>query len=345
MTKHETPTGFSPPSFGFGGGPIGGIHCGITEDAALGAIEAAWDSGIRYFDTAPWYGNTQSEHRLGTFLRQKDRDAFILTTKVGRIYQRPAKDMDFEQSRWRERWPGGLPMVPRFDYTRDGIMRSYEDSLQRLGINRVDALAIHDLDTRHHQTDEGVEHGFRQLLDKGGLDALQELKRAGDIKAIGAGINLSGSMDQFLDRCDLDYFLVAMPYTLAEQVALNNEFPRCAERGVRVVVGAPFASGILATGPGPDARYAYAPAGPDISERVAQIKAICEGHGISLASAALQFPLGHRVVAAVVFGAESADQVRQNVAAAEAPIPEALWSDLSGAGLIDARAPAPKGTL
>lgn len=332
---------FRLPKFGIGGGPIGGITAGIDNQTAHAVLSRAWEEGIRYFDTAPWYGNTNSEHRVGAFLREKPRADFILTSKVGRLYDRPAAGYDFEASPWRKRWPGGLPMVPRFDYTYDGIMRSFEDSLQRLGINRLDALAIHDLDVRHHKTDEQVAFGLKQLTDGGGYRALRQLKDAGEIRAIGVGINLSGYVGRFLERFDIDYFLIAMPYTLASQEALGEEFPLCARHGARVVVGAPFASGILASGNTADARFAYGPAPADIREKVARIEETCRRHGVTLAAAALQFPLAHPVVAAVVFGADTPDQVGSNVRAMAETIPAAFWDDLKAGGLLAPETPTP----
>src|SRR5919205_2773003 len=215
---------------GFGGATLGDGRQPTPEAQAALTVEAAWAAGIGYFDTAPWYGTGKSEHRLGGVLRTKLRDSFVLSTKVGRVLVRPRDLGSFRN----ERWGGGLPFEVRFDYTRDGILRAYEDSLTRLGLNRVDALFIHDLDLGYHQTDEGVGARLDELDRGGGFRALQELKEAGEIKAIGAGINVTGMIPRFLERFDLDVFIVAMPYTLLDQAALEGELALCVDRGASV---------------------------------------------------------------------------------------------------------------
>ncbi|MEM9224538.1 MAG: aldo/keto reductase [Pseudomonadota bacterium] len=327
------------PRVGFGCGPIGGSQ--LLDDASAAAVlAAAWDAGLRYFDTAPWYGNTQSEHRLGTFLRTRDAGSFNITTKVGRVYRAPRPGEDFGATRWRKRWPGGLSFIPQFDYSRSGILRSYEDSLARLGLPRVDALAIHDLDQRHQSSEEGIEAGFA-ALEAGGFAALAELKASGAIDAIGAGINFAGLIPRFLERFPIDYFVLSMPYTLLDQAALAQELPLCEMHGASVIIGAPFASGILASGSIPGATYAYAPVADDVRERVMRIEKHTTAHGVSLPAAALQFPLAHPQVAAIIPGAEKAEHVRANVASVTEPIPAAFWRALVEDGLIDPAAPLP----
>ncbi|MBA2300066.1 MAG: aldo/keto reductase, partial [Chloroflexi bacterium] len=195
---------------GFGGATLGDARESIDEARSATTIEAAYVAGIGYFDTSPWYGNGKSEHRFGHVLRTKGRESFVLSTKVGRVFFRPPDAARFEQIRWA----GGLPFELRFDYTRDGVLRSYEDSLTRLGMNTIDALLIHDLDFNHHETEEGVEVRFRELEAGGGFAALQAMKASGEIRAIGAGINHAGMIPRFLQRFDLDFFIVALPYTL-----------------------------------------------------------------------------------------------------------------------------------
>lgn len=329
---------FDFPRAGFGCASLAGSRFAVDARTAETVLEEAWRLGMRWFDTAPWYGNTLSEHRTGAFLRDRPRDEFILTTKVGRLYDRLPSDYDFENSRAGKRWPGGLRMVPRFDYTYDGILRSYEDSIQRLGINRFDGLAIHDLDSRHHG-EEAFRAGLDALSEGGGYRALDELKGAGEISAIGVGINLAGFVPHFLERFPIDYFIVAMPYTLLDQAALADEFPLCEQHGSKVIVGAPFASGILATGAEPGARHAYQPASADILARVSAIEAVCARHNVPLPAAALQFPLAHPVVAAVLFGADSPAQVAANIGALDLKIPAAFWAELKSAGLIVPDAP------
>lgn len=327
------------PLMGQGCGTLGDPDVVISEDQAQQTLQAAWDGGLRYFDTAPWYGNTKSEHRVGHFLRQKPRDEFVITTKVGRVFSRPEEPKSFDQSPWMKRWRGGLPFDLRFDYTRDGILRSYEDSLTRLGLNTVDALAIHDLDLKHQKNEANVRKALDDLSNQGGYQTLSDLKSSGAIKAIGVGVNHTGMIKLFLERFDIDYFLVAMPYTLLDQPALDEDFVLCAERMASVVIGAVFASGILATGATGDASYAYQQAPTDVLERVRNIERVCADFEIPLGAAAVQFPLAHPLVASVIPGANSPDQVNQNIEALKRPIPDAFWSTLRAKTLIRVDAP------
>lgn len=330
------------PRLGFGGGTLGDPVEVISEAQADATVEAALEAGVGHFDTAPWYGNTKSEHRIGRVLRTKPRGSFTLATKVGRVYSRPEQPARFAQeSPWMKRWAGGLPFDLRFDYTLDGILRSYEDSLQRLGLCVVDALTIHDLDLKHQLDEEGVARRFQELEGGGGYRALSELKERGEIRAIGAGINHVGMIPRFLERFELDYLLVAMPYTLLDQDALDRELPLCAERGVSVIIGAVFASGVLAADKAASATYAYRPAVAAVLDKVARMRAVCERHGVRLPAAALQFPLGHDAVVSVIPGANSAAQVRENLAHFEAEIPGELWDELKAEGLLRQDAPTP----
>lgn len=334
-------TGLSLPPMGQGCGTLGDPDTVLTEEQAELTLEAAWDGGLRYFDTAPWYGNTKSEHRVGHFLRQRPRQDFVITTKVGRVYHRPENPESFGSSPWMARWRGGLPFDLRFDYTRDGILRSYEDSLMRLGLNTVDALAIHDLDLKHQKTEENVLRALDDLSERGGYQALRDLKDQSEIKAIGAGINHTGMIRLFLERFDIDYFLVAMPYTLLDQPALDEDFVLCLERGASVVIGAVYASGILATGTGGNTSYGYQEAPPDVVERFRNIEALCARFDVPLRSAAMQFPLAHPCVTSVIPGANSRAQVRQNIDALLQPIPKAFWSELQERELVRPDAPTP----
>jgi D-threo-aldose 1-dehydrogenase len=323
---------------GFGSGTLGDLWEVIAEAQADATLAAAWDAGIRYFDTAPFYGHGKSEHRVGRMLRTRPRDEFVLSTKVGRVYSRPETPGQYEPGLWA----GGLPFNFRVDYTRDGVRRSYEDSLMRLGLTRVDALLVHDLDFLFHKTEEGVGERLRELDAGGGFAALRELRERREIRAIGAGINEIGMIPRFLERFDPDFFLVAMPYTLLSQDALERELPMCLERGVGVVIGAPFASGILARGANSSAAtYAYAPPAPEVVERTRRIEATCARHGVPLGAAALQFPLAHPAVAAVIPGPNSPEHVRRNLEWVRAPIPPELWSDLKAEGLLRTDAPMP----
>lgn len=336
-TRRLDDTNLAITRLGLGGGTLGDPVEVIDEAQADLTVETAYAAGIGYFDTSPWYGNGKSEHRIGRVLRTKPRDSFVLSTKVGRVYHRPADPATFSQARWA----GGLPFDLRFDYSRDGVLRSYEDSLMRLGLTTVDALLIHDLDLKHQKTEEGIAAGFAQLDAGGGYAALDEMRARGEIRAIGAGINHVGMVPRFLDRFDLDFFLVAMPYTLLDQPALAEELPLCAERGVSVVIGAVFASGILARGPREGALYSYRPAERAEIERTLRTKAVCDRHAVPLSAAALQFPLGHPAVASVIPGPNSPTQVRSNLMSMRHPIPADLWAELKAEKLIDPAAPTP----
>ncbi len=329
-------TDVSLTQLGLGGAPLGDLFVAVPETQAMATCAAAWDSGIRYYDTAPWYGRGQSEHRVGRFLYQQRRSDYVLSTKVGRVLAPPHDTDDFD----RGFWAGGLPFEHRFDYSYDGIMRAFEDSLQRLGITRVDLLLIHDLDFWHHATEAKVSAYLAQLFTSG-WRALAELKAAGRIRGIGAGINELGMMPRFLDLVDIDFFLVALRYTLMEQDTLTAELPRCAERGVGIVVGGVFNSGLLATGAVRGAKYNYVDASDEALARASRIEAVCHRHGVPLPAAALQFPLGHSSVAAVIPGAISPKQVAANVAHFRHPIPGVLWSELKAEGLLREDAPVP----
>jgi D-threo-aldose 1-dehydrogenase len=336
-TRELGRTGLALTQAGMGSAPLGDLWERIPESRAEATFAAAWAGGVRYFDTAPWYGNTLAEHRLGHFLRQQPPGSFAVSTKVGRVYRRSRGPDDPPLGPWA----GGLPFVFRFDYTYDGVMRSYEDNLQRLGLPRVDLLVIHDLDIGYHGDDAGIERCFRQLEDGGGLRALQELKSAGEIEGYGAGINEHPMIGRFPERIDLDFFLVAMPYTLLDQSPLDDSFRRCAERGVGIVIGSPYASGILATGPVAGARYNYAPASPDTLEKMRRIEAVCRRHGVPLPAAALQFPLGHSAVATIIPGAVAPAEVERNLAHLRTAIPADLWAELKSDGLLHPEAPVP----
>jgi len=326
---------------GFGGGTLGDPDEVIENAQAEATLAAAFEAGVGYYDTAPWYGNTQSEHRIGHFLRARPRGEFTLGTKVGRIYFRPHDADAFSSSPWARRWRGGLCFDLRFDYTAQGIARSYEDSLQRLGINRVDALTIHDLDLKHQKSEQGVRRGFEELDQGGGFATLKALKDRGEIKAIGAGINHLGMMPRFLEHFDIDYFLVAMPYTLLDQSALDDELPLCQSRGVSVIIGAVFASGILATGARPGAQYGYQAPDAATIDKITRMEAVCRRHGCPIGCAALQFPLAHPQVVSVIPGANSPAQVQQNLAHMAHGISSDLWTELKHEGLLRGDAPTP----
>ncbi|MGI9484404.1 MAG: aldo/keto reductase [Geminicoccaceae bacterium] len=328
-------TGLELTCFGMGSAPMGNLWEHLSEDRVEATFDAAYCGGVRYFDTAPWYGNTLAEHRLGHFLRQRPSRAFTISTKVGRVYNRP----DDPDNAPPSIWAGGLPFQLRFDYSYDGVMRSYEDSLMRLGLTRVDLLVIHDIDIQYHGDDAGIEGCFRQLEAGGGIKALDELKSSHDIKGFGAGINEGQMITQFLDRFDLDFFLVAMPYTLVDQAPLDEAFPRCDASGTGIIIGSPYASGILATGPVEGAKYNYAPASKETLEKVRGIQTVCGRYDVPLQAAALQFPLGHPSITAIIPGAVSADEVEQNLSYFQTEIPADCWAELKAEGLLRDDAP------
>jgi D-threo-aldose 1-dehydrogenase len=333
-TRRIGRTDVAVTQLGFGGASIGELFHKVPEEEAVAAVRAAWDQGVRYFDTAPWYGRGLSELRTGAGLRDHPRAEFALSTKVGR-WLRPATGDGFDGAPWL----GGSPNEVVFDYTYDGIMRAVEGSRLRIGISRFDVAFIHDLDLLYFDQATLDAH-FRDLAGSG-WRALEELRSSGQIGAIGAGINELGLIPRFLDIGDIDAFLVAMPYTLLDQQVLDDEFPRCVERGVGFVIGAVFASGILAKGAVPGAKYGYAEPSPPILEKTRRIQAICEGYAVPLAAAALQFPLGHRAVASVIPGASSPSQQARNVAAFRHPIPADLWAELKHERLLREDAPVP----
>lgn len=329
-------TGVEVTEMGFGGAPLGDLFEAVSESQAQGTLQTAWDAGIRYFDTAPFYGYGKSEHRLGHFLRQQPRDEFVLSTKVGRVLKATRDLKTFDN----EMWVGGLPFEHAFDYSYDGIMRSYEDSLQRLGLHAIDLLLIHDLDYFFHTTEDMVTACLAQLYTSG-WRALDELRSSGQIKGIGAGLNMLGLIPRFLDMVDVNFFILAMPYTLLDQDPLDLEFPKCAEHGVDIVIGSVFASGILATGSVEGALYAYAPAPPEILEKTRKIESICQAHNVPLPAAAIQFPLAHSSVAAIIPGALKPDYIHSNVKHYQQEIPTDLWAELKSEGLLREDAPTP----
>jgi len=329
-------SGVELPLFGLGGAPLGELFVKVTEADAEATLQAAWDKCVRYYDTAPWYGRGQSEHRFGRFLYRQPRAEFVLSTKVGRVLKAPRYPERFDQGFWS----GGLQFDHVFDYSYDAIMRAYEDCMQRLGMNRIDLLVIHDLDYWHHATEPKVQAYLGQLIG-GGWRALEELRSGGQIKAIGAGINELGMMPRFLDLFDIDFFLVALRYTLMEHDSLDSELPYCERRDVGIIIGGVFSSGVTATGAGPGAKYNYADASPEVLDKVRRIQAVCERHGVPLQAAALQFPFGHPSVASVIPGAIRPDQVEANLGYFRHVIPTAFWQELRHERLIREDAPLP----
>lgn len=334
--NHRTRSPLELTQLGFGGAPLGNLYRRIEDRDAQATLDAAWDAGIRYFDTAPQYGLGRSELRIADALARFDFDELTLSTKVGRLLEDCAPE---------DVTPEAFVDVPQkrivFDYTYDGIMRSVEHSIARLGTDKIDMLFLHDIDAGTHG-DVGVEDKLRELFDQGGYRALAELRGADRIAAIGAGVNTWQICERLLGEADFDGFLLAGRYTLLEQDPLETFLPLCLKRDVGIILGGPYNSGILATGAIDGARFDYAPASEHILQRVRDLEAVCAAHNTPLIAAALQFPLGHPAVKSVIPGASSPDEVRQNVEIFETPIPAALWSDLKSQGFIRPDAPLPK---
>jgi len=318
---------------GFGGAPLGNLYASIDESVAQATLRAAWDAGLRHFDTAPHYGHGLSEHRFGQALRGRPRDEYVLSTKIGRLLS-PAPDAPATQ----HGFVGTLPFVQRFDYSHDGTLRSLEDSLQRLGLSRVDVVYIHDID--RYTQGEGQAQRFREAME-GAYRALERLRAAGTVKAIGLGVNNWEVCRDALRHGDFDGFLLAGRYTLLDQSALAELLPLCAERGAGIVIGGPYNSGILASGAVPGAHYNYAPASEEILAKVARIEAVCRRFHVPLRAAALQFPLGHEAVLSVIPGARTPEEVKENAALMQAPIPPEFWASLKSEGLLGAEVPTP----
>lgn len=325
------------PRLGFGSASIGNLYSRISDEVAEATVLAAWQHGFRYFDTAPYYGLGLSERRLGDALRAFSRDDFKLSTKVGRVLN-PAVDIDVTQARYGFESP--MPFEPTYDYTYDGVMKSYEASLQRLGLSRIDILLVHDIGALTHG-DANAQH-FSDL-ESGGYRALEELRRAGDIEAIGLGVNEWQVCEAAMEVGEFDCFLLAGRYTLLEQLALESFFPKCIEHGASVILGGAYNSGILATGVNGEkiGYYNYEPAPAGIVERVRVIEDVACRYSVTLAAAALQFPLAHEVVASVIPGIGNVSRVSETKALFEEVIPIDFWRDLKTQGVISSDAPVP----
>ena len=320
-------------AFGFGTAPVGNIFREIDEQTSDSMFQAAWDAGVRYYDTAPMYGHGLSELRTGQSLRWKERDELVLSTKVGRILKPARRDsIDFAP------WTNAAPFEIEFDYSYDGTMRAFEDSLQRLALERIDICFIHDID-RFTRGDAQPEV-FAQAMD-GAWRALSELRDQGVVTAIGVGVNEWEVCLEALRQRDFDCFLLAGRYTLLEQGALDEFLPLCEERGAAVVVGGGFNSGILATGAVEGAKYNYAPAPAGIMDKVAKIEAVCARHGVPLPAAAMQFVLAHPAVPSFVAGTRTVEQLEKNLAWFGHRIPGDFWADLVARGLLREDAPVP----
>ena len=327
--------GLQVTGLGLGTAPLGGLYNDLSDEQAQATVDAALAAGVRFFDTAPHYGHTKAEHRLGDALRRYPRDQYVLSTKTGRHFVPRTTPYDGSEG-----WQNPLPFEAIFDYTRDGILRSFEDSQQRLGIVEIDILLIHDIGRVTHG--EKNPHYWKQLTEGGGFRALDELRSAGVVKAVGLGVNEGAAILEVMADFDIDCALLAGRYTLLEQATLDDLLPACEARGVSILLGGAFNSGILARGVQGDLKFNYVAAPKEVIERVARLEAVCREHDVPLAAAALQFPYAHPAVATVLTGARSVEELRENVASFERPIPVELWTALRDKGLLDPRAPVPR---
>jgi D-threo-aldose 1-dehydrogenase len=320
-------------AFAFGTAPIGNFLKPISEAESQAMIETAWNAGVRFYDTAPMYGHGLAELRTGHYLRWKPRDEYVVASKVGRLLK-PAKRETIDFTPWAD----AAPFTMQFDYSYDGTMRSFEDSLQRLGLERIDVCFIHDID-RFTRGDAQAEV-FEAAMN-GCWKALEKLRSEGLVKAIGVGVNEWEVCYEALKRRDFDCFLLAGRYTLLEQDALNGFLPLCEERGVAITVGGGFNSGILATGAKPGAKYNYAPAPEAIMSKVAKIEKVCTEFSVPLPAAALQFVVAHPAIPTFIAGTRTDVQLKQNLSWFSHPIPKEFWAELKRQGLLREDAPTP----
>jgi D-threo-aldose 1-dehydrogenase len=327
-------SGLAVTTLGFGGAPLGDLYARLDEASAVATVETALAAGVTLLDTSPLYGHGLSEHRIGAALRRSGRKDVVISTKIGRVA------LPFAGRGDGSGYLGGLPHGMRFDYSYDGAMRSLEQSALRLGVDRLDIVLIHDVDVWTHGQDM-IERRFSEAMD-GAYRALDDLRSAGAVKAVGVGVNEAGMCERFARAGDFDTMLLAGRYSLLEQPALASFMPLAQEKGIGLMLGGVFNSGILATGPVAGAKYNYRPAPPDILARVAAIEAVCTRHGVPLRRAALQFPLGHPAVASLVMGAVRPEEVADQAAELAAPVPAALWTELKAEGLLGADVPVPE---
>lgn len=322
--------GLRVPVFGLGGAQLGGLYRAMSDAEAASLLDSAWQCGIRLFDTAPYYGYTRSERRLGAALAKRPRDELVLSTKVGRLML-PDDSVRSGDSGFID----PLPFRPHFDYSRDGVLRSIEQSLDRLGVSRIDIVYVHDIGTLTH----GDRHKayWQQLTEGGGFRALEELRGDGVVSAVGLGVNEWEVAYRSMDELELDCTLLAGRYTLLEQAPLTPFFDECLRRGNAVLAAGPFNSGVLAGGD----TFDYAPVPAHVRERVRALQQVCREFDVPLPAAALQFPLAHPAVVSCVAGAHSDAEARQNVAWFETSTPAAFWQALRERSLVDERAPLP----
>ena len=332
-------TSLEVATLGLGCASLGNLYRTVTDTQAEETVRSALGSGLRHVDTAPYYGFGLSERRVGDVLRGEARDSFVLSTKVGRLLQ-PCGPVNESEARHGYCCP--MPFEPVYDYSYDAVMRSYEDSLQRLGLDRIDILYLHDVGRVTHGDDNA--RLFKTAMESG-YKALDELRRAGQIRAFGLGVNEYEVCEAALEYGDFDCFLLAGRYTLLEQDALDTFLPKCTARKVSIIIGGVYNSGILAQGTrtGRTLYYNYEPAPAAVIERVQRLESVCVAFDVPLSAAALQFPLAHPTVAGVVVGMGNPQRVEHTLALFTRPIPAAFWQALCGNQLLHPAAPVPAG--
>lgn len=322
-------TGLEVTALGIGSAPLGGLYAEVPTVQALDVLNTAWDLGIRYFDTAPMYGLTRSEHLVGQVLRERD-GSHVLSTKVGRLMTTERADRKLPPEPPKNPldpgWWNGLPFREVFDYSYDGVMRSYDDSQQRLGMDRLDILYVHDIGRVTHA--DLHEHHWNALTKGGGFRALQELKAANDIRGFGLGVNEWEAIRDALEETDLDACMLAGRYSLLDRDAGETFLPLAQKRGVSLVLAGVYNSGILAAPKDGRKKFNYADADPRIVARVEALRAVCDEYGVPLAAAAIRFPMRHPATTCVVVGAKTAAQLKQNVDWFNTDLPESIWADL-----------------
>jgi D-threo-aldose 1-dehydrogenase len=337
-TRQLPRTGQVLTTLGMGCAPLGSWYKRVSDADARAAVDAAWNAGVRLFDTAPFYGYTLSEHRLGEAMRDRPRDAWVLSTKVGRM-MRPLKALRAPGAPLVNDWIDPLPFEPVFDYSAAAMRRSIEDSLQRLGVQHIDIALIHDIGVFTHA--ELQAHYWAQLTTGGGFREMEVMRRERLIGAIGLGVNEWQVILDAMQHTDLDCCLLAGRYTLLEQGSLSPFLDECVKRQVGVIVGGPFNSGVLVSGPVKGALFNYAVADDSVLARASRLQQVCAEFGVPLAAAALQFPLAHPAVVSCIPGARDAAELQQIAAWLRHEIPDGLWTTLRERGLIDPAAPLP----
>jgi D-threo-aldose 1-dehydrogenase len=329
-------SGLNITVLGFGTTAIGNLYKAQTPEGARATVDAAWDAGVRYFDTAPLYGLGLSETRLGEALAGRTTEGVVISSKVGRVLEPLAEGASPIASAFYMDTPAVRPL---YDYSRDGVLRSFAATQARLGRETIDLLLLHDLAPHNHGGAEAYEDQYRRFFEEGGHRAMVELREQGLVKALGVGVGDSNAAERLVRDGDFQAVLLAGRYTLLEQDALTSFLPLCVQRGVGVVIGGPYNSGILATGPIESARYNYRPASPEILTRVGRIEAICRAHGVSLTAAALQFPMHHPAVASTIPGLGTPHEVAAAVDLLGRTVSRDCYDELKAEGLLDRAAP------